>query len=504
MQPFEIHDRLMYRRQFVLGPRPVACFPAYNSFRVGDHFHLTAHADLNTVHTVEGNRSLTLLGFILDPRHPNADDSRILKQLMPELCSDSHPMDFLQTLNVYGGRWILIANNGSRITVCNDALGQRPLYYTPRLANGEVWCGAQPGIIGSLLGLEPSRLAMEFLDAQKRSGQQEYWFPNDISGYDDIRLLLPNHYLDLTTAQSHRFWPSTLLKKLSLRHAVREGAKQLRGLMLSAANRFPLAVLMTAGWDSRSVLAAGKNLKTEVSYFTCDLGNGKTAAADISVPARLLYKLGKAHRVLNVPESMDPEFKQLYLQNVAMAHECMGPTAQALFEFLGSSEVRVSGSGSETVRQQFRPSRWHAVTAETLASFAWTKERFAIEAFGQWLEGIPKDTGFHILDLFYWEQKCGQWLAVGQVEWDLVGESFAPFNCRELLSTLLSTHVAYRVEPHYELYRALLKELWPEVLAEPINPHKKPRTDSTSLKDKVRDILVKSHLIEFVRSGRKY
>jgi hypothetical protein len=345
---------------------------------------------------------------------------------------------------------------------------------------------------------------MEFLDAQKKSGQQEYWFPNDISGYDDIRLLLPNHYLDLTTAQTHRFWPSTSLPKLSLRHVVKEGAKQLKGLMLSAANRFPLAVLMTAGWDSRSVLAAGKNLKTEVSYFTFDLGNGKTPDADISVPARLLCKLGKTHRVMNVPECMDPEFKQLYLQNVAMAHECWGPTAQALFKFLRSSEVRVSGSGSETVRQQFRPSRWHAVTAETLASFAWTKEKFAIEAFGQWLEGVPKDTGFHILDLFYWEQKCAQWLAGGQVEWDLVGESFAPFNCRGLLSTLLSADVAYRVEPHYELYRALLKELWPEVLTEPINPHKKRRTDSTSWKEKVIDILVKSHLVEFVRRGRKY
>jgi hypothetical protein len=54
--------------------------------------------------------------------------------------------------------------------------------------------------------------------------------------------------------------------------------------MLSAGNRFPLAVLMTAGWDSRVVLAAAKNLKTRVSYFTCNLGNARTADADWSVP----------------------------------------------------------------------------------------------------------------------------------------------------------------------------------------------------------------------------
>ena len=499
MQLLEIHDRSIYRRQFVLGPRPAICFSTFKRIAIGDNFHLTAHPDLSTVHVVEGNRSLTLLGFILDPYHPDADDSAILTQLLPELCSDAQPHEFLQQLDGFGGRWVLIVNNGSRIIAVNDALGQRQLYYTSAPVNGEVWCGAQPGLLARVLDLEPDGPAMEFVETQKKNGKEEYWFPNDSSAYGNIKLLLPNHYLDLTTAQPQRFWPSCRLPKLALRHAVILAAKQLSGLMMSAGNRFPLALLMTAGWDSRVVLAAGKNLKNEVSYFTFDLGNGKTPDADISVPARLLSKLGKTHRVMNVPESMDPEFKQLYLENVSMAHECWGPTAQALFRFLRLSEVRVSGSGSETVRQQFRPSRWDAVTAETLASFAWTKEKFAIEAFGKWLEGVPKDTGFHILDLFYWEQKCGQWLAGGQVEWDLVGESFAPFNCRGLLSTLLSTDVAYRVGPHYELYRALLRELWPEVLTEPINPHKKPRTDPPSVKAKVRDILVKLHLIEFVR-----
>jgi hypothetical protein len=86
-----------------------------------------------------------------------------MKQLLPELCSDAHPKEFLHRLNVHGGRWILIANNGSRITLFNDALGQRRLYYTSPPVNGEVWCGTQPGIIASILNLEPGRVVMEFV-----------------------------------------------------------------------------------------------------------------------------------------------------------------------------------------------------------------------------------------------------------------------------------------------------------------------------------------------------
>ena len=444
--------------------------------------------------------SLTLLGFILDPRHPQADDRAILEKLLPEVCSDTHPENFLQQLSIYGGRWILIANNGSRVTVFTDALAQRPVFYTPHLTNGEVWCAAQPAIIASILGLEPSRPALEFADAQQRNGRQEFWFPNDWSAYEEIKLLLPNHYLDLTNAQARRFWPTSCLPRLSVRQAVKEAARQLRGLMQSAGSRFSLAVLITAGWDSRVVLAATRNLKTEISYLTFNLGSARTAESDLSVPARLLPKLGKSHDVVDVPERMDPEFQQLYLQNTSMAHECWGPTAEALLKHLRSSAVRVTGNGSETVRQQFRPSAGRdAITAETLAAFAWTKEEFAIKAFEQWLAGVPKELGYDILDLFYWEQKCAQWLGVGQVEWDLVGEVVALFNSRALLSTLLSTHSAYRVGPQYELYRALLKELWPEVLSEPVNPHKKLGATGTSLKARVKSFLVKSHLIEYVR-----
>jgi hypothetical protein len=499
----EWRDRLVNRKQFVLGPRPLD-LPGWNNERIGGGFYLSTHPDLNVIRAVEGNRSLTLLGFILDPRYPYADDSTIVKQLLPQLCSDAQPEQSLQCLNVFGGRWILIADNGSHVIIVNDALGLRQVFYTPSLANGDAWCGSQPGIIARLFKLEISRAATDFVNTQEKNGQPEYWLPNDSSAYDDIKLLLPNHYLDLSTAQSRRFWPNAPLPRLVLHRAVKQSAKTLKALMLSAGNRFPLAVLMSSGWDSRVVLAAVKDIKTEVSYFTWNLaiqqtGIEQTPDPDLAVPPRLLSKLGKTRRLLHVPEHMDPDFERIYFQNVSMAHKCWGIVGEALFRSLDPSVVRVAGDGSETVRQQYRPcSRWNTTTPDTLADFARTKQKFAIAEFGKWLRGVPKDMGFDLLDLFYWEQKAGQWLAMGQSEWDIVGESFMPFNCRALLATLLSTDVAYRVGPRYELYRALLKELWPEVLSEPVNPHKDSST-RTSLRGRVKNMLVKSHLIEHAR-----
>lgn len=483
------HERLVYRRQFVLGPRPLLGFASWKSVEIRDGICLTLHPDLNSLQIRSHDKSLTLLGYILDPLNQEADDSVVVKELLPQLCSESEPVKSLQSINRFGGRWILIADNGTDIRLVSDALAQRQIYYTCPQVQGKTWCASQPGILASLLQLEPGKEAADFVETQKNGGQAEYWFPNNLTPYDEIKLLLPNHYLDLISGRAQRFWPCDKLGQSSIRAAAEAGADLIRGMVASAANRFPLEVLITAGWDSRVVLAATKGLDCGIRFFT--FVSESSNVVDVEVPAKLLPKLGRTHQTLRVPSSLDPTFKELYLRNVAAAHEVWAPIAQALYDFCRPSSLRVSGSGSETVRQQFRPLISDGVTPEILARFAHAQSRFATDAFARWLAGTPANRGLNLLDLFYWEQKCGQWLAIGQVEWDMIGESFAPFNCRELLAVLLSAKERYRVPPHYKLYRILIKCLWPAALSEPINPHKR---DQIAFKGRSKKAELKAHL----------
>jgi hypothetical protein len=83
------------------------------------------------------------------------------------------------------------------------------------------------------------------------------------------------------------------------------------------------------------------------------------------------------------------------------------------------------------------------------------------------------------LDLFEWEQECGSWLAMTELEFDIAWRDiFTPFNNRELLMATLSTPTRWRKGPDYPLFRRLIERLWPELLQYPINPH---RTRSTAV-----------------------
>jgi hypothetical protein len=498
-QPKYDRERLLYRAQFVLGPKPAEEFPSWKRIRINDRVWLTAHSDLNITREIAGDMSLTLLGYILDPGSPKATDSDIVAELLPKLCSGDPRTNSPLCTNQLGGRWILIADDGIQIRLFSDALGQRQICYTSSPGGGEIWCASQPGTLALLLKLEVDPDAQKYVRSELQGGEKEYWWPYDTSLYREIRHLNPNHYLDYGTGTPRRFWPNGKLTPLRLGQAVKRGACLIHRLMMSAANRFPLQLMMTAGWDSRVVFCAAKDLTSNVSYLTFLRDGFTLESADVSVPRRLLQKFGRTQDILPVPNQMDEGFSEIYMQNMAAAHEVWGPIAQALYEIGPPQKLRVTGGGSETIRQQFRPSA-SGLTPEILAHYGSADgQEFAVRAFRRWLADVPKNLPIGILDLFYWEQKCGNWLAVGQTEWDITGNSsFTPYNCRALLATLLAVNEEYRLPPFYELHRALIKELWPEALSVPINPHKTMYREKPNVKSVTKYVLVKTHLLDYV------
>src|SRR4051812_2766642 len=77
------NDDLLYRRQFILGPRFVDFLPAsWTRLQVREGLCLSAHPELHAITAVRGSRSLTLLGYIIDPDNPDLDEANTLKRLL--------------------------------------------------------------------------------------------------------------------------------------------------------------------------------------------------------------------------------------------------------------------------------------------------------------------------------------------------------------------------------------------------------------------------------------
>lgn len=472
-------EPLRYRSQFILGPAIADRLTGWQRLALRDDLWLTAHPELTVSHASNEQRSLTLLGFILDPARPKATNQQILNDLLSD--GFMTPGELIKGTSGYGGRWLLVATYGDDAFLFHDALGLRQAFYTDRECVGNVWAMSQPGLVEEVLDLRIDDEAFEYMDSYEFRVHPEYRWPAAGTPYKALLRLLPNHYLDINTGTSRRYWPETSIRTLGMDECVNIVSEIMQGMMRALSNRFNLAMGVTAGLDSRVVLAASKAVKDQISFITVRQSRMKDNHADIMVPSSLLTKLGIEHEVIGAPASMGAEFSSAYKKHVFLAHDHYGADAEAIAKRFHREKVVITGSGAEVGRCAYRDklpgSSVREFTPSDLSRLQGMGSiRFVIKHFSDWLTDTGDRHNVKLLDLFEWEQGHGNWLATTQLEMDMAWKDiFTPYNCRDLLVALLSVDEAYRRPPGHLLFKGLITSMWPELLSEPINPGKRKR-----------------------------
>ncbi len=476
-------EKLIFRRQFILGPRFIEDFFSWEKIKISNGVYLSIHPHLNLDHEEYDNKSLTLLGYILDPCNPKADNPEILNSLFKKFCECRGVDDIIDHTYTFGGRWIIIAKKSDHeIILFHDPAGFRQVFYTDE-SSKQLWCASQPGIIAKELNLTMDKDALDFI-APELKKKSQYWWPVDTSPYSQIKRLLPNHFLDLATGKKHRFWPNKPITAMTLEESVKRNSSLLKSMMKSASNRFDLALSMTAGRDTRLILASSKKNYKSLYYFTAMYWDLNKKSRDISIPSRLLSKLNLKYNIIRCPEEMEDEFKKIYLKNVETAREVYGTIAQGLYNDFPQEKVAVKGNAipigkckyREILRRLGKPDDAE-ITAEELAyvskmgkNFTMEKNPFALKNYRKWISELGETFNIDILTLLAWEDKEGSWQAMSQLEWDIVQEVFVPFNCRTFLLNMLAVNEKERKGPKYRYHEALIISLWPELLDIPVNP----------------------------------
>ncbi|MGA9031170.1 MAG: hypothetical protein WB402_01450, partial [Sulfuricaulis sp.] len=458
---------------FVLGPSFAAQFAGQQKIVIDGTLKLTTHPDLACTRASDGQRTLTLVGHILDPLAPVAKNIDILKKLLAGFSSIS---ELVKATGRFGGRWIIVATNDEQRFLFNDALGLRQVFYTNPADTTSVWAMSQPGIGAKMLGLPLEQEAAAYMNSHPFRSNPEYRWPGEASPFKGLKHLLPNHWLDLDTGTSHRYWPMEPLARVEPEVAIERLAVLFTGMIRAAAQRFDLALGITAGLDSRLLLAAARDIKDALSFVTVWQGNMPDDHPDITIPGRLLDRLGLPHEVIRAAESVTPDFSQAFKRSVYLAHDHYGPDAEAILRRFSRAKAVLTGSGAEVGRCSFRKelpwSDRRTITSAHLARLQrMDGQPFAMQHFAKWLEDAHPRYNVKLLDLFEWEQGHGNWLAMTQLEFDIAWrEIITPYNCRDVLTTLLAVDERYRRAPDYVFFHRLIEKLWPDVLQEPINP----------------------------------
>lgn len=491
----------MYRSQFILGPSFAPGFASWQRLRIGKKMCITAHPALSLCHRNAGAYALTLIGYCLSPNRPADDDEAIVEHLLDGWMNGA---DIVASTEELGGRWILVASGPSGTILFHDAGGLRQAYHTDGPIDGGVWCASQPPLLAKFLQVSVDSEAEAFMNsADFRNMGGGSWWPGSGSMWSGVRRLLPNHLVDLESGKARRYWPDQPVGRTTIDHAVTIGSSLLKGLVQSAALRFDLELLITAGWDSRLLLSASHEVRSQISYVSLVTPEGPES--DAVIPAELLKRLGLEHTIERSAPEPSAAYWDEYSQNAMLAHRSYASNAEVLDRRLKREKVAITGHMGEIVKGFYKLAPLHAnrLPPETMARLTGLGDNsYAREAFGEWRNQVNAMHDVHILDLFYWEQRVGSWLPTWLLEYDWSWQDcFVPMNCRRFLTEMLAVPRRHRRPPVVELYRRLILALWPDVLSSPIGKQQVPMHPASPIEVITRDTRV---LARDVRDNTRY
>jgi hypothetical protein len=463
-------DRLYYRRQFLLARQPIIELDGWEKRQVGQYC-LHVHPDLQTTVANDSIKTLILLGYLFDPNSYKSSNQDILSRI---LATSKDFVSFIQALKPYTGRYAVFYQDRKCLSLVQDALALREVYYCKH--ENEVVCGSQTNL---LVRFSNPRI-QESLDPELRDFVQNHMpyirngrlWVGDGTPYESIKHLLPNHYLDLTRMQSYRYWPNAQLIRLGLDEAICKCAAFLRGAMKAAAYRQPVMLAVTAGEDSRALLAASKEISSSIYFFINKIDQLNDQSPDIRIPKEIFRRIGIPFNVHQYTKEVPEEYKRIFLQNTYYAREQLLPVIYNVYYTQHSDKLNILGVG-EVGRTKFYNEPKNLTPYYLAYMLHYRRSTYAVRECESWLEGIKsiaRRYGLNIMTLFWWEVLIGNWGSVGNSESDIAIEEFDPYDSHLLYEMFLSVDAKYRTFKDNILFKELIKFMWPQLLDVPLNP----------------------------------
>lgn len=286
--------------------------------------------------------------------------------------------------------------------------------------------------------------------------------------------LRPNHVLDLARWEQSRIWPSSPFESGDVDCLVERVASTLEKTLAALVTVDRPNVGLTAGGDSRVLLACSKRFVDRMQFFTVafpdDLG-----AIDLTTVPHLANRFSLQHRVLPWVEPSSTDVALFMYRTGCLTGESRGRLAAPSYNQLGGDCVYVSSVGAEMARE-IGYNRYDSLT--TLLKPADLVSRFDFilgpgrpeltRRADEWLAGIPAGLSrSDTLTLFYAEldNEWGASLTTGYP--DAYSWVLYPFMHRSILDAVL------RLPPEYRMSGRLREDVvtcrWMELLDVPIN-----------------------------------
>lgn len=421
------------------------------------------HVNNLTVTKSQTSKGTTiLLGDFMDCK-----ETEKTKQKLCDECAETDTLSELLNRTKYLlGRFVCIKiEKSGQIIVISDAVGSIPIYHYKAGENFAI--ASDSYTIAQNYNLRRSEKAIKI----KQSAAEQHPLPYNMTMYDEIGIVTPNHYLDGRANKMVRYYPSQKVDKWSFDKGAEETINVMEQVVARLVKEHNFSLPITAGVDSRALLALFKDHIKEIPLYTFYTEKTK-GMQDIEVPKKITNALDLAYHPIEKKELPSDHLKQVEEELDFQQNENILRNAYTLHH----SELRntsfLAGDIIPIAKSNFGQNlseKWVNATYLVTKTHNYSKENK--KWVKKWMKDASNDYDVSLFDLFFWEQRLGRWLPNNAVNYDIYSDPFYIFNCRYLIELWLSIPREERV--NRSLHKEMINRKWPELLEFPINPAKK-------------------------------
>lgn len=430
-----------------------------------DDYELLTHPNLSVTQAKDADTLLIGLGEFYDYRNPENDNDAILSSM-------ARQSDRALILNEYfhlSGENVLIMIIGGEMVIVNDACSQMEVYYDLEFSK----IGSQPRLFERFVELS------EQTDPDAKAHFESERFKRKKTNigidtqHDGIRHLIGNHLLDLKEKKQVRFYPNKGIGSCSVQTSAEKVKEILTGYLHSLANRGTTALPVTAGIDSRVILTCALDAKVpNLEFYTIKFPWMDDDHNDMVIPKRIAKKLGIKLDIYDISEEPLLEVKEFNESLTLHNTQFDLSTVKVLKKFGDRGVTMVDGSIIGTSKNFF--GKLINIKGKDLARMSgYANSKFAQKQFDRWLSDSKetfKKFGYHILDMFFWEDRASNWMLTVKSKFLLVCNYYSIFNSRALFEATLMTKRRFRDAQDHKIFNHILSHAENDLKDIPINP----------------------------------
>lgn len=441
------------------------CIPAFNHrLNLKQYDIMIQYTSATQVlHAQNQEHETAIIGYCVDA---HGEIPRI--QIPSALCQCTTLEDAWNFCDRLAGKYVICYLHQSHMYVWGDATCSIPLNYGKN--DGIICISPFDKMTAATIGVQPD----EHLVQLRQSADPSQAMPYDWTPYKNVKALFPNRILDLQTMKATRMRIPVDFRKGNTEEIIQRTLDLCKTIGKAYAEEYDLVCPLTAGYDSRAVLAIMRQVIPDIPCFTIKLQGLDEHSSDVTVPRQICD-------ALNQPYQLDEAFmpSDALIESIEMYAGLVNARdriVEALvFQSAHQGKARLHGDIMDQIGRAsvMNSIPCQLVTPSLLQCKIHNTDTMAQIALGAYIEEIRQNgDGVWLCDLFPWENRCGRWEGQEESLYALCGMiSLNIFNCREIILQWMRIPRKYRKQ--LCIYKRIIAETEPRLFELPVNPGNK-------------------------------